>query len=221
MVTAKINDKKVQIPERFTLEEWTILQRWDFDNPKHWPRILEFVTKIDYKIFEMAEEDSLILFIGFVINAMNQRQYVESKNLNDLKFGHFVDLDCFISLGIDKYIDKMLEILEVETIWASEALWVIEQFIMFRTSIYRKYKDLFGLEDKDFEQWSEGQEEPDPMSVSRGWYTIIIELAHKDILKIDAVTAEPLEKVLTFLQVKKEKELKEAANMRKIKNQAR
>jgi hypothetical protein len=221
MVTVNINNEKIQIPERFTLEEWTKLQQWDFNNNNHWPRILEVVSEINYKVFEEAEEESLILFISFIITAMNRRDLVECGDLNSLTFGEFVDLDCFISLGIEKYIDKMLPILKVDTIWASEALWSIENFIKFRTSIYRKYKELFGLEDKDFEEWSESQEQPDPMSVSRGWYNIIVDLANGDILKIDSITAEPLEKVLTFLSIKKEKQLKEAANMRKIKNNTR
>ena len=216
MVTVNVNNQKFRVPERFTLEEWVKLQQWDFDNHKHWPKILEAVTGISSTTFEQAEEESLILFMGFIIAAMNKRQPTDMIGLNTLKFGQFIDLDCFISLGIDKYMDKMLEILEVETPWATEALWAIEQFIMFRTSIYRKYQDLFGLEDKDFE--GQNNDEPtDPMAVSKGWYNIIVDLANNDLLKMDEVTEEPVDKALTFLQVKKERALKEAANMRKIK----
>ena len=220
MVTVKVNEDKVQIPDRFTLEEWTRLQVWDFDNPKHWPSIIESVTGVSADLLREAEEESLILFIGFIVSAMNKRQPTSSKNLQDIKFGEFIDLDCFISLGIDKYMDKMLEILEVETPWATEALWAIEQFIMFRQSVYRKYKDLFGLEDRDFE--GDADLEPvDPMAVSRGWYAIIVDLANNDLLRLDAVTEEPLEKALTFLQLKKEKAIKEAQEIRKIKQTQR
>ena len=216
MVTVKVNDERIKIPERFRLEEWTKLQQWDFDNPKHWPIIIETVTGLDRNLISDAEEESLILFMGFIISAMNKRQATSMKNLHDLNFGQFIDLDCFISLGIDKYMDKMLEILEVETPWATEALWAIEQFIMFRQSVYRKYKDLFGLEDTDFD--ADADLEPvDPMAVSRGWYALIVDLANNDLLRLDRVTEEPLEKTLTFLQLKKEKALKEAQEMRKTK----
>ena len=216
MVTVNVNNKKVQIPERFTLEEWTKLQQWDFDNPKHWPIIIESVTGVDADLLRQAEEDSLILFIGFIIAAMNRRQPVEIRSMTELNFGQFIDLDCFVSLGIDKYMDKMLEILGVDTLWAPQALWAIEQFIMFRQSVYRKYKDLFGLDDRDFDD-TETLEPVDPMAVSRGWYAVIVDLANNDLLRIDLVTEEPLDKALTFLQLKKEKAIKEANEIRKIK----
>tara|TARA_R110000868_G_scaffold278781_1_gene538893 strand:+ start:235 stop:891 length:657 start_codon:yes stop_codon:yes gene_type:complete len=218
MVTANINDNKVRLPERFTIEEWLELQRWDFANPTHWPHVLETITKLDKETFVNANEESLQLFMGFIIASVNRRQVLELPDFNTINFGQFVDLDCFISLGIDKHIYKMLEILGVETQWASEALWTIEQYIQWRQSIYRKYAGLFDLNEKGY---SEDTDPIDPMAVSRGWYEIITDLAGFDILKMDLVTEEPLEKVLTFLQIKKEKALKEAQEIRKIRNTKR
>lgn len=218
MVTANINDNKVRLPERFTIEEWLELQRWDFANPAHWPHVLETITKLDKETFVNANEESLQLFMGFIIASVNRRQVLELPDFNTINFGQFVDLDCFISLGIDKHIYKMLEILGVETQWASEALWTIEQYIQWRQSIYRKYAGLFDLNEKGY---SEDTDTIDPMAVSRGWYEIITDLAGFDILKMDLVTEEPLEKVLTFLQIKKEKALKEAQEIRKIRNTKR
>ena len=215
MVTAKINDKAVVIPERFTVSEWVELQQLGFDSSQQWPLILEKVTGVDALQFKEADEEAVELFMSFISVAMNERKAVELPDFNGINFGQFVDLDCYISLGIEKHLQIMLDVLEVDTPWAPNALYIIESYIKWRTSIYRKYKDLFGLKDTDFQPGAEGDAEDfNPMDVSRNWYTIIVELAGEDILKMDRVTEEPLEKVLTFLQIKKEKALKEAQEAR-------
>jgi len=218
MVTARVNGKAVKIPQRFTVQEWIELQRWDFDAPVQWPHILEQITQIPQETFRNADEESLQLFMGFVISAMNSRQRVELPDFNKLTFGQFVDMDCFIAIGIDKHLESMLEVLEITTPWAPQAIWSLEQYITWRTSIYRRYSTLFGLNDQDFKDYSEEKEDLDPKSVSRGWYNVIVELANNDILKIDRVTEEPVEKVLTYLQVKKEKDIKAAQEARQIRN---
>ena len=58
----------------------------------------------------------------------------------------------------------------------------------------------------------------DPKEVARGWYMVIMELANHNILKMDEVTEEPLQKTLTFLQIQKEIKIKEAMEARKITN---
>ena len=216
MVTANVNGHKIRIPERFTIDEWCALQKFDFDAPLQWPQILEHITDISASVYRQADEESLQLFMGFVITAMNARKRVELPDFNKLNFGQFVDLDCYVSIGIDKHIKDMLTILETDTPWAPQALWSIEQFILWRTSVYRRYAQLFGLEDKDFKDFVEEQDEQDPMAVSRGWYNVIVELAGEDLLKMDQITEEPLDKVLTFLQIKKEKQIAAAQEARKL-----
>lgn len=216
MVKANVNGQKINIPERFTIDEWVKLQKYDFDAPVQWPHILSAITNISVDVFQSADEESLQLFMGFIISAMNQRARVELPDFNTLNFGQFVDLDCFISIGIDKHIKEMLTILDVDTPFAPQALWSIEQFIKWRASVLRQYSQLFGLNDKDFEDFADQHEDEDPMAVSRGWYNVIVELAGDDILKMDQITEEPLDKVLTFLQIKKEKAIAEAQEARKL-----
>ena len=99
MVTARVNGKAVKIPQRFTVQEWIGLQRWDFDAPVQWPHILEQITLIPQETFRNADEESLQLFMGFVISSMNSRQRVELPDFNKLTFGQFVDMDCFMTLS--------------------------------------------------------------------------------------------------------------------------
>jgi hypothetical protein len=108
---------------------------------------------------------------------------------------------------------EMLDILEVDTPWANEALASLDQYIKWRGTIYKQYAQLFDLNGTDSELID--VTDFDPKDVSRGWYKVIVELAGDDILKMDQITEEPLHKVLTFLQIKKEKAVAAAQLARK------
>ena len=214
-ITANINDIKWELPERLTIEEWRQLQQWEFENPAHWPWIINTISSIPAEEFNNADPKSMQLFMGFIVSAMNLRTLKHQPKLEAMKFGQFVDLDCFVSLGIEKHIQDMLDILEVDTPWANEALASIEQYIKWRTTIYKQYAQLFDINENDSVLVDE--QDFDPKEVPRSWYKVIVELAGKDILKMDQVTEEPLHKVLTFLQIKKEEAVAAAHLARKQK----
>ena len=215
-VTVNINDKKWEIPTRVTIEEWKDLQQWEFTNQGHWPWIVSAISSFDAKEFDGADPDSMQLFIGFLIAACNKRTLKVQPDFNQLKFGQFVDLDCFLALGVEKNILQILGVLGVDTPWADEALAVIDQYLKWRATIYKQYAQLFGLDNKD--GLPNDDEYYDPKETARGWYMVIMELADNNILKMDAVTEEPLQKTLTFLQIQKEIKIKEAMEARKITN---
>jgi len=215
-VTVNINDKKWEIPTRVTIEEWRDLQQWEFTNQAHWPWIVSTISSFDAKEFDNADPDSMQLFIGFLIAACNKRTLKVQPDFNQLKFGQFVDLDCFLALGVEKNIAQILETLGVDTPWADEALAVIDQYLKWRATIYKQYSQLFGLNNK--EGLPNDDEFYDPKEVARGWYMVIMELADNNILRMDEVTEEPLQKTLTFLQIQKELKIKEAQEARKITN---
>ena len=215
-VTVNIDDKPWAIPTRVTVEEWQSLQQWEIENQAHWPWIIASISSYSAQDFNGAPQDSMQLFIGFIIAATNRRTLKVQPDFNELDFGQFVDLDCFLSLGVEKNIQKILEILGVDTPWADEALAVIDQYIKWRTTVYKQYSDLFGLNSKD--GLPDDGEMYDPKEVSRGWYLVICELTNWDVLKMDQVTDQPLHQILTYLQIKKEKDTKEAMEARKITN---
>ena len=215
-VTVNINDKKWEIPTRVTIEEWRDLQQWEFTNQAHWPWIVSTISSFDAREFDNADPDSMQLFIGFLIAACNKRTLKVQPDFNQLKFGQFVDLDCFLALGVEKNIAQILETLGVDTPWADEALAVIDQYLKWRATIYKQYSQLFGLNNK--EGLPNDDEFYDPKEVARGWYMVIMELADNNILRMDEVTEEPLQKTLTFLQIQKEIKIKEAMEARKITN---
>ena len=212
-IKVRVNEVHMEMPERVTIDEWQMLMQWDVENPLHHPYIISNLMGINLEDLKAAEQASLDLFIGFIVGAINKRTPKEVPEFDKLTFGEFVDLDCYLSLGVEKYINEMMEILGVDTPWADEALQHIEQYIKWRGTIYKQYSQLFGL---DGPKVDKPADEFDPKEVSRGWYNVIVELANDDILKIDKVTAEPLQKTLTFLQIKKEKQIAEAMNLRKM-----
>lgn len=216
MIKVTVEDKKYKLPERFTIKQWSEMVSWDFEQPQNWRRIIEAGCGIPQSDLLNARADSLQLFIGFIIAHMNGRRETELPDFNELSFGQFVDLDCYIALGIEKNLTEMLAVLDMKPKYSDEALWIIDQYVMWRTAIYRQYKSLFGLNDKDFEAFKQQHDDEwDPMSIPRGWYRIIVELANDNLLNIDAVTNEPLKKVLNFMALNKEKQLAEAEAIRK------
>ena len=216
-VTVNINNKKWAVPTRVTIEEWQGLQQWEFSNQAHWPWIVQSISDYTAQEFDNADPDSMQLFIGFIIAASNKRTLKVQPDFNALNFGQFVDLDCYLSLGTEKNIQEILRVLGVDTPWADEALAVVDQYIKWRATIYKQYADLFGLNTTDGLP-NDDETMYDPKEVSRGWYLVICELTNWDVLKMDEVTEQPLHKILTYLQIKKEKETKEAQEARKITN---
>ena len=215
MIKVEINRESYNLPEAFTVAQWLGLVQWDFENPKHWPRIFEIALGVDPKLMEGDPTEGETLAISFILSTMNQRELVESVDLNGLTFGQFVDLDVYVNMGIEKHLQDMLDVMESPIEMAPQALNQIEQYVNWRTSIYRQYSQLFDLHDKDFEEYTMDKETRDPLDVARGWYKIIVELANDNLLDIDAVTDQPLKKVLNFMALQKEKKLAEAEQLRK------
>ena len=90
-VTVNINDKKWAIPTRVTIEEWQQLQQWEVDNQAHWPWIVAAISSYDASEFDEAPQDSMQLFIGFIIAATNRRTLKHQPDYTGLTFGQFVD----------------------------------------------------------------------------------------------------------------------------------
>lgn len=203
-----VNDIAYPFKQRLTIEEWQSLVSYNFQDPKTYPYILNIVSGAPIDVLVTADPEALALPIVFVIQLMDQRKEIKGKLFDKLNFGEFVDIDVYINMGLEKNIKPILNVLMVKTDYADEALYAIEEYDKFRTYIYRQYKQLFGLDDKDFnddlvvEDW-------DRMAVAKNWYKIIVGLANGDITKIDQITDQPLKKVLNFMALQKEQRLEE------------
>lgn len=211
MATININSKRYEIPERLTIEQYQKAMAFDWEDPKYYPMIVSQLTGAPLELISKAEEKSLTLAIALIVHQMNQRTKCKMKDLTDITFGEFIDLDVWIALGVDKHLQDMANVLCPKAKWADEAMWAVDEFSKFRTFTFRQYQALFGVRDKDFEEAKEklDQGRHDPMQTARSWYKVIVSLAQEDLLKIDKVTEEPLKKALNFMALQKEKALEE------------
>ena len=211
MAQININNKAYKIPERFTIEQYQAAMAYDWEDPKYYPMVVSQLTGAPIKQLQAADEESLVLAIALIVHQMNVRTKCKLVNLDEITFGQFIDLDVWISLGVDKHLEAMAEILCPKAKWADEAMWAVDEFAKYRMYTYRQYQALFGVRDKDFEEaklkLDEGR--PDPMQVARSWYKVIVSLANRNILNMDAVTDQPLKKALNFMALQKEEALEE------------
>lgn len=209
-VSININKERYRVPERLDIKTYSAALQFDWEDPKYYPKIVSELTDAPISQLAKAEEDSLVLAMSLLTHVMNQRTECNMKDLTELTFGEFIDLDVWISLGVTKHLQDMANILCPKAKWSDQAMWAVDKFAEFRMYMYRQYKVLFDLTDKDLEEAKEKLEITiDPMSIARSWYKVIVSLANEDILNIDRVTEEPLKKALNFMALQKEKALEE------------
>lgn len=215
-----IEGEVYEIPKRFTIQQWCAAIKWDFTRPGQWPHIVNAITGAPINTLKEVAYESMELAIVFIGAVMQERKEVNLKDFNDMTFGEWVDLDVYTALGIDKNLDKMLNLLHPDIKWSDEGLWVLDKYIEFKTHILRQYKELFGINDGN-EDYEDTEPAPvDGMHVARSWYKVIVNLASDNILNLDAVTDQPLKKVLNFMALQKEKAIEERnkAQQQRIQN---
>jgi hypothetical protein len=210
-----IGDTHYALKERLTIADWQALMKYDFTNVQDMPYILAAATDMPLQYAKMVPTDLSAIAVGYITELLNRRIQITGKNFEKLTFGEFVDLDVYLNVDIIKHLDDILKILMINTEWADEALYAVEQYSKYRNYVYRQYKQLFGLDDKDFEETQE--QVVDRMSVARNWYKVIVSLAENDITKIDEITSYPLKKVLNFMAL--QKEYRQLEEMERLKQQ--
>lgn len=215
-----INEQEYDIPQRLTVQQWVQLIGWDSQLEENWSRILHIATGAPLKPLQSAPYDGLELGARLVVELMNMREPTNMRPVNELTFGEWVDIEVLISDGSINKLESIMSILRPETEWAEEALWVVDEYLKWRGSVYKSFSNLFGLNDYE-EELDEEEEEVvgDPLRIARSWYNIIIDLADWDLLKIDRITEEPVIKTLNFMAAKKEKQMAENAQILKQQRQ--
>lgn len=219
MVKITIENKKYTLPERLTVKQWRQLVNFDYANTEHWPKIIAVLLNEDVEILKRCTLDSLTLAIAFTVECMNRRKEFVVRDFNDILFGEFIDLDIYMVMGVEKHLEQIVEILSEGTEWADEAMWLVDQYSLFRVHTYRQYAVLFGINDKLEQDEDDELEKWDSKKIAKGWYRVITDLAQEDILKIDLITDQPLKKALNFMAYKKEKQLEENFRLMQQKRQ--
>lgn len=209
MIKLKLNHRTFKLPTRYTIAQWKEVIKMDMEDPENWPKIIGIALNRHWYEFAKCDEDSLILGCSLIIHEMSKRRVSKHIDFTKISIGQFVDLDIWLINGTEKHIDDILGIISLEPIkYIDEALWMIDAYSNFRISTYRSYGALFGINDKGVQEDID-PEEWDPNKIAKGWYKVLVDLADNDLLKLDPVTEEPLYKALTFMSLRKERQLEE------------
>ena len=218
MVKIKLGHRTYKMSKRMTIEQWKALQPLDFDNPVSWAKIMSIGFKQPVSKFINVHEDSNLLGAGLILNEVNKRRETQLVDFTQFSIGEFIDLDIYIVQGWEKNLDVIIEHLCPKPLkYIDEALWAIEQYSKFRTSIYRQYRVLFGIDEQGVQEREE--EEYNPNKVAKGWYSVLVDLADDDLLKLDPITEQPLKKALNFMALRKERIMAENAKQLQQKRQ--
>ena len=203
-----INDRSYEIPDRLTLDQYEMLLSFDWQDAKYYPLIVSKLTGAPAEQMSQAPEEALVLAMSLIIELMNRRSDIDMLDLSDITFGQFIDLDIWLTMGLDKNFKDICSILCPTAKYSDQAMTAIDKFAEFRIFTYRQYKVLFGLSDYEIEDAIEKGDVPtDRLHVARSWYRVIVTLAGDDLLNIDKVTDEPLRKALNFMSYQKERVL--------------
>ena len=214
-----IDKVKYEFTERLTIEQWQHVMQWDFEVASNWPRIISYITGAPELLLTRGNDATLELGAALIVQMCNTRRATKMKPVNKLNFGQFVDLDCWMAMGIPNHLQDIADLLVPGAKYADEVLWATEQWSHYRTGIFRQYAELFGLNEEADEADDLSPSRVDKLQVARNWYKIIVDLANDDILKIDQVTDQPLIVVLNFMALRKQKQLEE--NMKIIEQNAK
>lgn len=214
-----INEEEYEIPQRLTVPQWVQLIGWDSQLEENWSRIIHIATGAPLKPLQSAPHKGLELGARLVVELMNMREPTNMRPVNELTFGEWVDIEVLISDGSINKLESIMEILRPQTEWAEEALWVVDEYLKWRGSVYKSFSNLFGLNDNAEEDDEDEEVVGDPLRIARSWYNIIIDLAEWDLLKIDRITEEPVIKTLNFMAAKKEKQMAENAQIKQQQRQ--
>jgi hypothetical protein len=217
MVTMNIGNQSYPFPQDLTLEQWSEIVKWDVRDQNSWPYILKALTGHPLEDLKKGKYEAMELGMILVSDLLNKRTETPITDPKELTFGQWVDIEVYLSFGIQKHLKDVIKVMSPEGEHnASQALWVLDRYLEFRTWLLRQFEGLFGGDEPIEEEDNEPQ---DPMNAAKSWYRIIVDLAGGDILKIDAVTDQPLVKVLNFLSLRKEERLAEEQRQRQQKLQ--
>ena len=121
MVAININNKRYEIPERLTVEQYHKALQYDWEDSKYYPLVVSQLIGAPAHLLQRADEEALQLAIAFIVKSMNDRKECKTIDLDSLTFGQFVDLDVYLGRGLDKHFEQIIALIAPNTKWADEA----------------------------------------------------------------------------------------------------
>jgi len=209
----KVGEKEIRFPEEYGIEKLSQILKYDLEDKSTWRNILAIVFEVDRRDLEGASEEIVELAIGIIAATLSQRQEARIRQLEELSFGEFVDLEVYLSMGYTNYIIEIITILNPLIDTASKALYLIEKWLRWREGIFRQYVGLF-TNDGDGE---DSVTTNSKFKSAKAWYATIVDLANDDILNMQKVEELNFRMVLNFMAYRKERRMKEKLLLEKNK----
>jgi hypothetical protein len=215
MNTLYIGDKEYYIPEKLTLDKWVEVAKYDASLSFMWGKIISVIMDVPMNEVDLISEKQKEVIVLFIIPLLQLNEFVKHNeynggkyiDLNNITLGDFIDLDVFISEGIERNIYGIIkklygvEVKEGTTI--EEVLGGVYHYIKWRNNIYYSYKNLFGI-GGDYLQVEEDMEVV-KRDIKKHWLSVIMVLAKEDVLNMNKVAELPLLQAFNWLAWHKEK----------------
>lgn len=219
MVTLNIDGNRYKISGDPTVEQWMSLMKYEFEELAHWPHIIREITDLPLEVVNQLSLDQQRLAVVMIASAVTERKPMDISDFNDLTFGHWIDIEYYLAMGLDKSMKLVLKRLEAETDSAQQALWIIEKYSAWRENMYKQYTALFSYDDPDLDEYAEAAPKQSPMQIAKSWYNILVDLSGDNILNIEAITKLGVKEVFNFMATRKEKQLAEIAKTKQRQRQ--
>jgi hypothetical protein len=224
MYTLVIKDKEYKLPEDLTLDQWIEVTKFDIGLEFNHKKIVSLCFDIPYDEVDIIPDKTIQLLISFIYVMLYpehqplKKDYMggEYINLNGLTLGKFIDMEIYLSDGLNKSIKPI-----IKTLWGIEptdefmisGVWTgIQNFISYRNSLYKNYTNLFGGEGDGYAEVETKQTTQD---IKKIWYDIILTLAEGKFLFIDDVTDKSLVSAFNWLAWNKDKMEKQKEEIKK------
>ena len=204
----KINteDGSYSFPEP-RISHWLLISKWSKDTDK-WSFLVASLTGCP---LETANALSLEVK-GLLLTKFIESLDTESKSDYDftkMSFGQFVDLDLYMSLGVEEHIHEICEILfDDHDPLFSKSMDTIMEAAEWRMRVYRQYDEFFGISEyeKAIERGVDMEDtEPTQQSLQLAWYETIQLVSDGNLQMSDWVVEQSYVKVLNWLTWKKSK----------------
>lgn len=218
--TLHIEDKIYEVPDKLTIKQFKDLSNWDIRLEENWGKIMSIVMNVPYEDVLIIPEKTIELAIVFLVD----RIYPDTSPLKDgiidvkkVNVGTFVDMEVYISGGIQKnvyeIIQRLYNITPTDDMLIYDYYGGIKYYLNWRLNIFNSYRKLFGLDDEFSKNDNELEEKIDP---AYNWYNFIMVLCNEDFLKIEEVVNKPIIEALNFLSYKKDKAEEEKKRLNEL-----
>lgn len=208
-----INKKEYPMPESLTVRQWMDIASLNSNHEDYRQRVIQIVFGIPFDLIELVPDKTIDLVVAFVIAVMQQRpEYsLEWKmiDFDKLTFGQFIDLDVYLSGGLDKHLDSVCNLLynlkDSKDKNFEDVIGGVNNYINYRKHLYDSYKKLFNTEEISESE----QDNRVSIPPAKSWFNVVVSLADNDLTKIDQILEKPVITVFNFMAYRKEQAFKQ------------